>query len=210
MTPSRDVHVRMKSAIIIGSCLIYNAAAQQNGIPTFGTTVVISSGLCGQIYEIPRDTSWLPRFSKLKPVGTIYTTALNVPSRNFNEGFPGVTQRFEWFAIDYTGKFWIQKPGKYRFALNSDDGSKLYIDGHVVIDNDGIHPAVTETGERKLKTGIHRIRVSYFQGPPLQVALILAVAAPDGTWRIFNTDDFKPPPDSQIWDTSPSGRNPKK
>jgi hypothetical protein len=188
--------------LILSSLCLLHITAQENGIPTFGTTVVISSGLCGHIYEIPRDTSWLPRFSKLKPVGTIYTTTLNVPSRNFSEGFPGVTQRSEWFAIDYTGKFWIQKPGKYRFALNSDDGSKLYIDNHVVIDNDGIHPAVTETGERKLKTGIHRIRVSYFQGPRLQVALVLAVAPPGEGWRIFNTDDFKPPPDSQYWNTS--------
>src|SRR5579884_730744 len=188
--------------IILGTCWVCNVVAQQNGIPSFGTSVVISSGLCGHIYEIPRDTSWLPRFSKLKPVGTIYTTMLIVPSRNFSEGFPGVTQRSEWFAIDYTGKFWIQKPGKYRFALNSDDGSKLYIDNHVVIDNDGIHPAVTKTGERKLKTDIHRIRVSYFQGPRLQVALVLAVAPPGEGWRIFNTDDFKPPPDSHIWDTS--------
>lgn len=188
--------------LILGSFCVLHIAAQQNEIPTFGTTVVISSGLCGRIYEIPRGTSWLPRFSKLEPIGTIYTTALNVPPRNFSEGFPGVTQRSEWFAIDYTGQFWIQRPGKYQFALNSDDGSKLYIDGHVVIDNDGLHSAVTEPGGRKLRTGIHRIRVSYFQGPPLQVALILAVAPPHENWRIFNTDDFKPPPDSQIWNTS--------
>ena len=192
--------------LILGSYWVHSAVAQQIQVPTFGTTVVISSGLCGQIYEIPADTIWLPRFSKLKPVGTIYTTVLNVPPRNFNEGFPGVTQRSEWFAIDYAGKFWIQKPGKYRFALNSDDGSKLYIDDHLVIDNDGMHPAVTETGKRKLSLGIHRIRVSYFQGPRFQVALTLAVAPPGETWRIFNTDDFKPPPDSEIWNTPQPGR----
>ncbi len=56
------------------------------------------------------------------------------------QGFPGIDNRFEWFAIDYTGNFWIARGGKYKFALNSDDGSKLYIDDTLVIDNDGQHP----------------------------------------------------------------------
>jgi hypothetical protein len=110
-----------------------------------------------------------------------------------------VIQRFERFAIDYTGKFLDSETWEIRFALNSDDGPELYIDGHLVIDNDGLHPAVTETGERKLRLGIHRMRVSYFQGPRFQVALTLAVAPPGETWRIFNTGDCKPPPDSEIW-----------
>ncbi len=176
-------------------------ATPRETIPTFGTTVFIGSGLRGQIYAIPSDTEWLPNFKKLAPLGVIYTTALNVPPRSFSEGFPGVTQRFEWFAIDYTGNFWIEKPGIYRFALVSDDGSKLYIDRSTVIDNDGTHPAVTVAGKIKLKRGPHRIRVSYYQGPRFQVALMLAVAPPDQKWRIFNTDDFEPPPNPADWKT---------
>src|SRR5437660_279855 len=97
------------------------------------------SGLRGEIYNIPVGMQTLPKFEKLQPVGTIYTSELNVPRHDFTQGFPGVTGRFEWFAIDYTGKIWIDKPGKYTWALLSDDGSKLYIDGHIVIDNDGTH-----------------------------------------------------------------------
>jgi hypothetical protein len=37
----------------------------------------------------------------MKPVGTIHTSSLNIPPRIFTDGFPGVTDRFEWFAIDY-------------------------------------------------------------------------------------------------------------
>ncbi len=168
-------------------------APPEGTIPTFGTTVYIGSGLRGQIYAIPPDTESLPNFKKLSALGAIYATVLNVPPRLFSDGFPGVTQRFEWFAIDYTGKFWIGKPGTYRFALASDDGSKLYVDRSTVIDNDGIHPAQTVEGNKKLARGVHKIRVSYFQGPRFQVALMLAVAAPDGKWHIFNTDDFEPP-----------------
>ncbi len=180
-------------ALALGLCRAQIPTAPQGTIPTFGTTVFIGSGLRGKIYAIPPDSEWLPNFKKLHPLGTIYTTALNVPPRSFMEGFPGVTQRFEWFAIDYTGSFWIEKPGTYRFALVSDDGSKLYIDGSTVIDDDGNHPPVTVDGKRNLKRGRHSIRVSYYQGPRFGIALMLGVAPPGEKWRIFNTDDFEPP-----------------
>jgi hypothetical protein len=161
---------------------------------SFGITAVGSSGLKGDIYLIEEGTEFLPNFKKLKPVGSVYTPALNIPTRNFREGFPGVTNRFEWFAIDYNGRFWISKPGKYGFALTSDDGSKLYIDGKTIIDNDGTHQPTRITGTAKLTEGVHRIRVSYYQGPRYQVALILAVSRPDKEgWYIFNTNNFRPP-----------------
>ena len=58
-------------------------------------------------------------------------------------------------------KFWINEPGKYEFRLISDDGSKLYIDGRVRIDNDGLHLPVSITATANLTGGIHTIRVSY-------------------------------------------------
>lgn len=161
--------------------------------------MVVSSGLQGQIYYIRRNSPHLPKFEKLKPVGTIYTPSLNIPPQDFTQGFPGVTDRFEWFAIDYTGRFWIEHPGTYRFLLTSDDGAKLYIDGKQIVDNDGVHPPASESGSVKLDGGIHRIRISYFQGPRLQVALILQVAPPGEEFRIFSTDEFKPPADPDTW-----------
>ena len=168
-------------------------------ITTFGVTVVDPFGLRGDIYLLDPNTDRLPKFEKLKPIGAIYTSALNIPNRAFQDGFPGVTDRFEWFAIDYTGNFYVANPGKYRFLLASDDGSKLYIDGKEVIDNDGIHPIQPETGSINLNGGIHRIRISYFQGPRTQLALILAVARPGEDWRIFSTNEFRPPRDPADW-----------
>jgi hypothetical protein len=178
------------------SVFAYSLLAQDSPepqTPTFGTTVVVAGELSGDIYLISPGTKKLPKFKKKKSVGAIYTDSLNVPVRDFREGFPGVTSRFEWFAIDYHGKFWIEKPGEYEFSMQSDDGSILYIDDRVVIDNDGIHAARTMTGTVALSAGIHHIRVSYFQGPRWQVALKLSVRAPDQQWRIFSTKEFSPP-----------------
>jgi hypothetical protein len=172
----------------------------QDEIPTFGTTVVLPSGLKGEIYNLKNNTAKLPNFNHLKPVGEIYTNSLNIPPREFTSGFPGVTDRFEWFAIDYTGRFWIEKPGSYAFQLVSDDGSKLYIDDQEVIDNDGSHVVVAREGAVTLTGGIHSIRVSYFQGRRYRLALVLQVKGPaESTWKTFSTEDFKPPAHPEDW-----------
>jgi hypothetical protein len=167
-------------------------------IAKFGTTVVIPDGFRGQIYFLKEGATELPKFSKLKPKGTIYTTSINVPEQRFDQGFPGVTQRFEWFAIDYTARFWVRSPGIHRFILTSDDGSRLWIDGHLVVDNDGVHPPQDRYGDIDLAGGLHRIEVGYFQGPRFAVALVLKVMRPGERWRIFQVDEFKPPPDVEI------------
>lgn len=179
--------------------LLWAPARPQSETPTFGTTIVVPFGLRGLIYFIPPRTSALPAFSTMDAVGAIYTASLNVPRRAFREGFPGVTDRFEWFAIDYTGRFWIDPPGNYQFVLMSDDGAKLYLDGRLVADNDGIHPPRHQTVTVNLSGGIHRIRVSYFQGPKDFLALVLHVTGPDGKWQVFSTDNFKPPSDPAQW-----------
>jgi hypothetical protein len=188
-----------KRSLALTALLARIASALDAPMATFGTTVVIPSGLRGLVYHIKRDSGHLPNFDKLKPAGTIYTSSLNIPPQNFKAGFPGVTKRFEWFAIDYTRRFWIQKPGAYRFALISDDGARLEIDGREIIDNDGIHPAERRAGSVELAGGIHQIRVSYFQGPRFEVALILQVAGPGERFRIFSTDEFKPPANPDDW-----------
>lgn len=187
----------------IAGCAICRLPAQEP-IPTFGTTVVLPGGLRGSVYKVRHYTSRLPDFQKLKPVGTIYTTSLNVPPQDFEQGFPGVTNRFEWFAIDYSGRFWIENPGLYRFELTSDDGSKLYIDDRPVVDNDGAHPPQTLSAGVQLAGGIHSLRISYFQGRRYQVALVLRVAGPGEEYRVFSTDEFKPPSDPTTWNYPPA------
>jgi hypothetical protein len=184
---------------LLGVCSAQSPSEQDPPVASFGTTVVMPGGLHGSVYHISAKTPHLPKFDKLKPRGTIYIDALNIPPRPFTEGFPGVTKRMEWFAIDYTGRFWIDKPGSYSFNLLSDDGSKLYIDDQVVIDNDGIHAPVEKTATVTLEGGIHLIRVSYFQGPRLQIALILRVAGPGEELHVFSTDEFRPPPNPEDW-----------
>ena len=175
---------------------VYPVLSTQTGSEpqaTFGTTVVDTAGFRGTIYYLRPNTGILPgTFERLKPKGTIYTRSLNVTPRQFTEGFPGVTRRLEWFAIDYTGNFWIERAGVYEFDLTSDDGSLLYIDDRLLVDNDRIHPALTKKTRIELDRGAHSIRVSYFQGPRFSVALVLEVAGPGEKLHVFSMDEFRP------------------
>ncbi len=172
------------------------APAEDGSPATFGTTTFLPTGLRGAVYAIPENTTFLPDFDKLKPLGYLYTDRLNIPTRQFSAGFPGISGRAEWFAIDYRGRFWIRDPGKYTFALTSDDGARLYIDDKLLIDNDGVHAAKIETGAVNLGPRLHSIRVTYFQGPKYELALILAVSPPKGKWRIFSMSDYVPAGDA--------------
>jgi mono/diheme cytochrome c family protein len=100
--------------------------------------------------------SWdrVPDFSTLKPVssGTVPGFELTVARRNDN------------YAIHFEGFFEAERSGMYSFTLTSDDGSRLYVDGQSVVDNDGIHPPQLARGSVKLSTGIHKVAVAYFQG----------------------------------------------
>jgi hypothetical protein len=158
----------------------------------FGMTMRLPDSLRGTVYELAPLTPRLPDLTRLQPVGFLYTHSLNVPTRLYTEGIPGVTDRVEWFAIDYEGDFQIDKPGRYRFDLTSDDGAKLYIDGNLIVDNDGIHETLSLRGSVVLSSGIHHLHVPYFQGPRDRVALVLEIAPPSEDFRVFDVRDFKP------------------
>ncbi|MBN1323591.1 MAG: hypothetical protein JW986_06280 [Methanotrichaceae archaeon] len=53
--------------------------------------------------------------------------------------------------------------GDYAFRLASDDGSRLFVDGKIVIDNDGVHTTRSVSGNIYLDRGEHFIEVDYFQ-----------------------------------------------
>jgi hypothetical protein len=160
----------------------------------FGTTGRAESNMLeGRIFQFETGTKELPQnmHKDYKSLLILYTKKIDIPPRNFTEGFPGLTSVFEWFGIQYRGSITVKKSGLYTFRLLSDDGSKLYIDSNIVIENDGIHSPKSKTGEIYLSPGTYPIRVDYFQGPKMQIALQLFVAPPGEGERLFDLKDFE-------------------
>jgi len=114
---------------------------------------LLQGGMHYQYYE--GDWNKLPDFEKLKPV---------------REGFAdstfqlGKLPRKENFGLVLQGMIAIDEEGYYIFGLNSDDGSKFYLDNKLVINNDGIHGS---DGVRSyivpLRKGFYPVRIEYFQ-----------------------------------------------
>ncbi len=146
-----------------------------------GPTGAFRADVCA----IPEDTSSVREVKACNLLATFFTDTLNVTPRKFRQGFPGVTERTEWFAILYHGKFQVTAGDYYRFRLLSDDGAILYVDGHQIIDNDGQHAPLSRQITIQLEAGQHDLYVAYYQGPREDLALQLFVQPSNGPERLL-------------------------
>ncbi|MDB5279430.1 MAG: alpha-L-fucosidase [Ferruginibacter sp.] len=79
-----------------------------------------------------------------------------------NEISDKVKLRKDKLALSFDGFIQVSKSGLYTFSTFSDDGSKLFIDGVEIVNNDGEHAAMEMFGKAALKSGFHSIKVTYF------------------------------------------------
>ena len=74
---------------------------------------------------------------------------------------PGVPAEF--FAIAWLGFIKIQVSGEYRFYVTTDDGSRLWIDGKLIIDAWKDQPPTTYISEPVyLEEGLHRLKYYFY------------------------------------------------
>jgi mono/diheme cytochrome c family protein len=82
-------------------------------------------------------------------------------------------KRTEYFGLRFSGLLAVPADGTYTFYTASDDGSRLWVDGQLVVDNDFHHATEEKTGSIHLKAGDHPILLRYFNadgGLELKVA----------------------------------------
>lgn len=70
--------------------------------------------------------------------------------------------RPDTFGLLFTGSLFIPEAGEYTLFTNSDDGSRLYLDGELVVNNDGSHGMREVGGKVRLSAGAHPIAVTYY------------------------------------------------
>ena len=115
----------------------------------------------------------LPDFKKLKPKKT------GIADKNFNiDQLPLKSN----FACLFEGHIEIQRDGYYVFGVQSDDGSKFYIDGKLILNNDGLHDSSNPVSYiLPLKKGFYPVKLEYFQkggGASLNLLYILPDTGP--------------------------------
>ena len=119
-------------------------------------------GLVGEYFDF--GTTSVEDFPKLEPdrKPTLKRIDKTIEFKSTGPTFPG-TQLTNRFAIRWTGKLEAPKDGEYTFSLESDDGSRLLIDGKIVVDNGGLHDMQSQWGKVNLKAGEHDIKIDYFE-----------------------------------------------
>ncbi|MHC4743079.1 MAG: LamG-like jellyroll fold domain-containing protein, partial [Planctomycetota bacterium] len=149
---------------------------------------------------------WMPPFDlwSAKRTGSVDTFDITVRDRDSD------------FAFRFTAYLAIQTEGNYTFWSASDDGSQIFIDGSLVVNNSGWHGmGSVETGTKFLHAGFHSIVVRYFEdsgqqglqvhyaGPGIErteippAALVIDARYPagpdpgDGAWNIEVTDSLR-------------------
>ncbi|MBE7174549.1 MAG: hypothetical protein INR73_28515, partial [Williamsia sp.] len=122
--------------------------------PTVNST---NTGLRYSYYE---NTTWtaIPDFTSLTPVKTGISPNIDL----------GVRNRDQNYAILWQGYITIPADGTYTFETNSDDGSKLYLGEYspsatALVNNDGQHSVVSQSGSIYLTAGVYPFTVSYLQ-----------------------------------------------
>src|SRR5262249_42746958 len=120
-----------------------------------GAQVELASGKGATNYSY-YEGSWdrVPDFSKLTPNASGTAVGFDV----------GVARRHDDFALKFEGFLKIEREVMYTFIVTSDDGSRLYVDGKLVVENDGIHAPLTREGSARLTKGVHKITVGFMQG----------------------------------------------
>ena len=95
----------------------------------------------------------MPSFTQLNPVKEGVAGKI---------GIEGITDSDDHLGFEFEGYVAVPESGIYTIHTESDDGSRLYINGELVVERAGTHGR-TRMGQVALEKGYHRIRVEFFE-----------------------------------------------
>eukprot|EP00971_Amphidinium_carterae_P037781 742974-Amphidinium_carterae.1 len=130
------------------------SAQLDTGIPS-------STGLHAQFYTASSIGGSMPDTIGVDPFLVRTDQLVNYPS--IWSAWTGLSNVRDDFAARWTGGLTIRQAGTYTFATNSDDGSWVYIDGDLVVDNGGRHAMRVAEGSVDLGIGVHQLRLEFFE-----------------------------------------------
>jgi hypothetical protein len=110
---------------------------------------------------VPPYPDQIPNFDALAPYRTVTIPQLNWAATPLEVL---TSLRSDGVGAVFDGVVLVPSDGLYAFSITSDEGSKFFLGGQWLINNDGRHAMVEQTSAPiGLKAGTHRIRVEYFE-----------------------------------------------
>lgn len=124
---------------------------------SFDESNAVQGGLYGYYYDSAR--GHYPQFDYYRYKQVDSTINFNWGSAGPNPGQLGYNR----FSIMWIGWVNIPSDGIYGFGTHSDDSSMVFIDGKIVVNNEGNHGRRWREGKITLTTGLHKIQVTYHE-----------------------------------------------
>ncbi len=127
---------------------------------------IADPGLSARFYNVGA-LSNLPNFNTLTPVETRFGVDA-VFEGNGAGRFSNATASADNFAARWTGNIVVEQDATINFFLGSDDGSQLWIDGNLIVDNNGLHgfqylDAASQGRQTFFQAGTYDIDVRFFE-----------------------------------------------
>ena len=156
--PNKRSHQFTGPFQVYDNVLIKARAYKKGYIPSFIKSENICfvdpkiNGIKYTVYEGHWDER--PDLEKLIPVSSGHSFQFNVSD---------IKKREDYIAVIFEGIIEISDDGEYIFYSSANDGSLLYVDNKVVVDNAGYFGEKFDHGSIELKKGRHLIKVLYFE-----------------------------------------------
>lgn len=142
----------------LNTSTLYNfivKAKDQQGNTSVASQQVVAATVITALNYAQYHGNWnnLPNFNSLTPVttGTVSNFSLSPRTKD------------DQFGFVFSGVIQIPTTGSYTFFTSSDDGSRLYLNNTLLVDNDGLHGTQERSGARTMNAGYYPIRVEFFE-----------------------------------------------
>jgi hypothetical protein len=139
---------------------ITTSSAPATYIATF--TASPKPGLKAEYFDYTTSLKRLPNLTGR--VADVIRTESAINHPRTRKPWPGLDRRFaDTYATRYTGYLKVDTAGRYTLSLKSNDGSRLWLDGALLIKNNGVHRMRQRSRTITLSPGLHALRVDYFE-----------------------------------------------
>lgn len=157
----------------------------QGGGGNKGKDDVREPGLAYRAYQLDRTLLYVPRL--------VPNQTPNVSHRIDQVAFTGEDDFGikDKFYANISGWIKVKQGGLYFFRLGSDDGSRLFVKNEKIVDNDGVHEAISKEGSVELGVGSHPIAIEYFNNTPDSFLQLEWKKPGTSNWELVPDDAFE-------------------
>ena len=141
------------------------ATLEISSAPCSATNGEETNGLLAEYFDnqgLSYNSSFMPDLNNRTP--NHIRSESNIDQSAVNTHWPGLDSRFQdYFSARHTGVISIPESGNWTIYSNGDDGTMIWIDDVLVVNNSGVHAMREISSTIYLVEGEHRFRSEFFE-----------------------------------------------